>query len=288
MQFDRGYVSPYFVTEVEKMKCVLEEPAILISEKKISNLRDLVPVLEAVARAQKALLIIAEDVDGEALAGLVVNKLQGVLKCAAVKAPGYGDRRKEMLRDIAILTGGQVISEDLGIKLEKVTLRDLGSARRVEIDKDNTTIVDGAGDKKAIDGRKDVIRRQIQDTKSDYDREKLQERLAKLAGGVAVIKVGAATEVEMKERKGRVDDAMHATRAAAEEGIVPGGGVALLRCQAAVDALTLAAEQRPGAAVLQARPGGAHPADRGQRRCRRRAWWWKRSGRARADSVSMP
>ncbi|MFC1642334.1 chaperonin GroEL, partial [Myxococcota bacterium] len=251
MRFDRGYVSPYFVTDQEHMKVVLEEPFILISEKKLSILRDLVPLLEAVTRSTKPLLIIAEDVDGEALAALVVNKLQGVVKCAAVKAPGYGDRRKEMLRDIAILTGGQVVSDDLGVKLESVSTADLGRARRVEIDKDNTTIVDGAGDKKALEGRKDTIRRQIQDTKSDYDREKLEERLAKLAGGVAVIQVGAATEVEMKERKARVEDAMHATRAAAKEGVVPGGGVALLRCQAAVDALDLPSEQRPGAQLLR-------------------------------------
>jgi len=251
MQFDRGFVSPYFVTDSEAMKCVVEDPYILISEKKISIMRDLVPVLEAVAREQKPIVIIAEDVDGEALAALVVNKLRGTLKCAAVKAPGFGDRRKEMLKDIAILTAGQVISDDLGIKLESVSVKDLGRAKRIEIDKDNTIIVDGSGSKDQIKGRCDLIRRQIQDTKSDYDREKLQERLAKLAGGVAVIKVGAPSEVEMKERKDRVEDAMYATRAASEEGIVPGGGVALLRSQAALDALKVTDDQVAGVRLLR-------------------------------------
>jgi chaperonin GroEL len=229
MQFDRGYLSPYFVTDAERMEVVLDEPMILIHEKKISNMRDLLPILEKVAQMGKPLLIIAEDVEGEALATLVVNKLRGTLNVAAVKAPGFGDRRKAMLEDIAVLTGGKVISEDLGIKLESVTLEDLGNAKRVTIDKDNTTIVDGQGSAEAVEGRVKTIRNQIEETTSDYDREKLQERLAKLVGGVAVIKVGAATETEMKEKKARVEDAMHATRAAVEEGIVPGGGVTLVR-----------------------------------------------------------
>src|SRR3954454_3683775 len=229
MQFDRGYLSPYFVTDPERMESSLEDPYILLSEKKIANMKDLLPVLEAIARQQKPLLIIAEDIEGEALATLVVNKLRGTLTCAAVKAPGFGDRRKEMLKDIAILTGGQVIAEELGLKLENVTVSDLGRAKRVAIDKDNTTIVGGEGKKDKIKGRIAEIRTQIENTTSDYYREKLQERLAKLAGGVAVVKVGAATETEMKEKKARVEDALHATRAAVEEGIVPGGGVALLR-----------------------------------------------------------
>jgi chaperonin GroEL len=232
MQFDRGYISPYFVTDSERMEAVLEDPYILICEKKISNMKDLIPTLEQIARSGKPLLIIAEDVDGEALATLVVNKLRGTLNACAVKAPGFGDRRKEMLKDIAILTGGQAITEDLGLKLENLTIKDLGRAKRVTVDKDNTTIVDGGGKKVDIDARVKQIRAQIEDTTSDYDREKLQERLAKLVGGVAVIKVGAATETEMKEKKARVEDALHATRAAVEEGIVPGGGVALLRAQA--------------------------------------------------------
>src|SRR5512140_2486538 len=225
MQFDRGYLSPYFVTDPERMESVLDDPYILISEKKISNMKDLLPVLEAIARSQKPLVIIAEDIEGEALATLVVNKLRGTLHCAACKAPGFGDRRKEMLKDIATLTGGQVIAEELGLKLENVTISDLGRAKRVTMDKDNTTIVDGAGAKDKIKGRIAEIRAQIETTTSDYDREKLQERLAKLVGGVAVIKVGAATETEMKEKKARVEDALHATRAAVEEGIVAGGGV---------------------------------------------------------------
>jgi chaperonin GroEL len=229
MQFDRGYLSPYFVTDPERMECVMEDPYILIHEKKISNMKDLLPVLEQIARAGKPLVVIAEETDGEALATLVVNKLRGTLNAVAVKAPGFGDRRKAMLEDIAILTGGQAIFEETGIKLDGVQLKDLGRAKRVTIDKDNTTIIDGAGDQKAIEGRIKQLRTQIDDTTSDYDREKLQERLAKLAGGVAVIKVGAATETEMKEKKARVEDALHATRAAVEEGIVPGGGVALLR-----------------------------------------------------------
>jgi chaperonin GroEL len=250
MQFDRGYLSPYFVTDSERMVAEIEDPYILIVEKKISNMKDLLPVLEAIARQQKPLIILAEDVEGEALATLVVNKLRGTLQTAAVKAPGFGDRRKAMLEDIAILTGGTVVSEDLGIKLENVTLTDLGRAKRVTIDKDNTTIVDGAGKKKDISGRIETIRKQIDDTSSDYDREKLQERLAKLVGGVAVIKVGAATEIEMKEKKARVEDALHATRAAVEEGIVPGGGVALVRAQKALAKLEVSDEQKVGTDIL--------------------------------------
>ena len=255
MQFDRGYLSPYFVTDADRMEAVLEDVAILIHEKKISSLKDLVPVLERTAQQGKPLLIIAEDVEGEALATVVVNKIRGTLRCSAVKAPGYGDRRKAMLEDIAVLTNGRVISEDLGINLENITLNDLGSAKRVVIDKDNTTIVEGEGTTEAIQGRIDQIRRQIEDTTSDYDREKLQERLAKLAGGVAVINVGAATEVEMKEKKARVEDAMHATRAAVEEGVVVGGGVALVRAQAALDSLEGAQLEDPtetvGVAIIR-------------------------------------
>ena len=251
MQFDRGYLSPYFVTDPERMEAVLEDPYILISEKKISNMKDLLPVLEAIARQQKPLLILAEDIEGEALATLVVNKLRGTLHCAACKAPGFGDRRKEMLKDIAILTGGQVIAEELGLKLENVTISDLGRAKRVSLDKDNTTIVDGAGGKDKIKGRIAEIRAQIETTTSDYDREKLQERLAKLVGGVAVIKVGAATETEMKEKKARVEDALHATRAAVEEGIVAGGGVALIRAQASLDNLKVDAEQQFGVNIIR-------------------------------------
>jgi chaperonin GroEL len=251
MQFDRGYLSPYFVTDPERMEASLEDVYILLSEKKISNMKDLLPVLEAIARSQKPLLIIAEDIEGEALATLVVNKLRGTLNCAAVKAPGFGDRRKEMLKDIAILTGGQVIAEELGLKLENVTISDLGQAKRVKIDKDNTTIVDGAGQKDKIKGRQAEIRTQIDNTTSDYDREKLQERLAKLVGGVAVIKVGAATEVEMKEKKARVEDALHATRAAVEEGIVPGGGVALIRAQKALDGLKVDPDQEFGVRIIR-------------------------------------
>ncbi|MGH9967805.1 MAG: chaperonin GroEL [Pyrinomonadaceae bacterium] len=235
MQFDRGYLSPYFITNPEKMEAVLENPVILLSEKKISSMRDLLPILEQVAKLGKPILIIAEDVEGEALATLVVNKLRGTISVAAVKAPGYGDRRKELLQDIAVLTGGKVISEDLGIKLENVTVEDLGRAKKVTIDKDNTTIIDGAGDKDALRARVKTLKAQIEDTSSDYDREKLQERLAKLVGGVAVIRVGAATETELKEKKARVEDAMHATRAAVEEGIVAGGGVALIRAAKALD-----------------------------------------------------
>jgi chaperonin GroEL len=250
MQFDRGYLSPYFVTDPERMIAELDDPYILIVEKKISNMKDLLPVLEAIARQQKPLIIIAEDVEGEALATLVVNKLRGTLQTASVKAPGFGDRRKAMLQDIAILTGGTVVSEDLGIKLENVTLNDLGRAKRVTIDKDDTTIIDGGGKKKDITGRIDTIRKQIDETSSDYDREKLQERLAKLVGGVAVVKVGAATEVEMKEKKARVEDALHATRAAVEEGIVPGGGVAYIRSQKSLEALDVNAEQKIGTGIL--------------------------------------
>ena len=252
MQFDRGYLSPYFVTDAEKMKVALDDPYILIHEKKLSNLQAMLPVLEAVVQSGKPLLIIAEDVEGEALATLVVNKLRGGLKVAAVKAPGFGDRRKAMLEDIAILTDGQVISEDVGIKLESVTLDMLGTAKKVEINKEETTIIDGAGDKAQIEGRCSQIRQQAEETTSDYDREKLQERLAKLAGGVAVIRVGGATEVEVKERKDRVDDAMHATRAAVEEGVVAGSGVALIRTIAALDALTVEDDdQRVGVNIVR-------------------------------------
>src|SRR5213082_2120791 len=239
MQFDKGYLSPYFVTNAEAMEAVLENPYILIHEKKISSLKDMLPLLEKVAKAGRPLLIIAEDVEGEALATLVVNKLRGTLQVAAVKAPGFGDRRKAMLEDLAVLTGGQCITEDLGIKLENVKLDDLGRAKRVTIDKENTTVVEGEGKKDDIKGRINQIRRQIEETTSDYDREKLQERLAKLAGGVAVINAGAATETEMKEKKARVEDALHATRAAVEEGIVPGGGVALIRCLSVLEDLKL-------------------------------------------------
>jgi chaperonin GroEL len=251
MQFDRGYLSPYFVTDPERMEVSLEEPLILLHEKKISNMKDLLPVLEQVARQGKPLLIVAEDIEGEALATLVVNKIRGTLNVAAVKAPGFGDRRKSMLQDMAVLTGGQVIAEELGLKLENVTLKDLGKSKKLVIDKDNTTIVDGAGAKKDIEGRCNEIRKQVEETTSDYDREKLQERLAKLVGGVAVVKVGAATETELKERKARVEDALHATRAAVEEGIVAGGGVALLRAQGALDALKLDEEQTAGANIVR-------------------------------------
>jgi len=250
MQFDRGYLSPYFVTNPEKMVTELSEPYILLNEKKVSNMKDLIPILEQIAKMGKPLVIIAEDVEGEALATLVVNKLRGTLQVAAVKAPGFGDRRKAMLEDIAILTGGRVISEDLGLKLENVTLNDLGSAKTVSIDKDNTTIVDGGGSRSDLEGRVKQIRAQIDETTSDYDREKLQERLAKLIGGVAVINVGAATEIEMKEKKARVEDALNATRAAVEEGIVPGGGVALIRCIPAVSKLELGGELQSGVNLI--------------------------------------
>jgi chaperonin GroEL len=251
MQFDRGYLSPYFVTDPERMEIVLENPVILIHEKKISSMKDLLPVLEQVARLGRPLLIVAEDVEGEALATLVVNKLRGTLQAAAVKAPGFGDRRKAMLEDIAILTGGKAITEDLGLKLENIKIEDLGKAKKVTIDKDNTTIVEGAGTKAAIEGRVKQLRTQVEDTTSDYDREKLQERLAKLVGGVAVIKVGAATETEMKEKKARVEDAMHATKAAVEEGIVPGGGVALLRAAKALEKLKLEGDQLVGLQIIK-------------------------------------
>ncbi|HEV3031485.1 MAG TPA: chaperonin GroEL, partial [Polyangia bacterium] len=251
MQFDRGYLSPYFVTDAERMEAVLEDAYILIHEKKLSNMKDLLPVLEQVAKSGKPFLIVAEDIDGEALATLVVNKLRGTLHVCAVKAPGFGDRRKEMLKDIATLTGGQAITEDLGIKLESVTLKDLGRAKRVTVDKDNTTIVEGAGKKPEIEGRVKQIRTQIEDTSSDYDREKLQERLAKLVGGVAVVKVGAATESEMKEKKARVEDALHATRAAVEEGIVPGGGVALIRAISALDGLKFDDDRQYGINIIR-------------------------------------
>ncbi len=251
MQFDRGYLSPYFATDTERMEAVLEDAFVLIHEKKISTMKDLLPLLEQIAKQGKPLVIIAEDVDGEALATLVVNKLRGTLQVAAIKAPGFGDRRKEMLKDIAVLTGGQAITEDLGLKLETVTLKDLGRAKRVRIDKENTVIVEGAGKKAEIEGRVRQIRAQLEDTTSDYDKEKLQERLAKIVGGVAVIKVGAATEVEMKEKKARVEDALHATRAAVEEGIVPGGGVALIRSLSALDALKFDDERRFGIKILR-------------------------------------
>jgi chaperonin GroEL len=251
MQFDRGYLSPYFVTDPERMECVLEDARILIHEKKISSMKDLLPLLENIAKVGKPLLVIAEEVEGEALATLVVNKLRGTLQCCAVKAPGFGDRRKAMLEDIATLTGGKAITEDLGIKLENVKLEDLGSAKKITIDKDNTTIVEGAGKASAIEGRVKQIRTQIEETTSDYDKEKLQERLAKLVGGVAVIKVGAATETELKEKKARVEDAMHATRAAVEEGIVPGGGVALLRCIPALEKLKVDEDEAIGVNIVK-------------------------------------
>jgi chaperonin GroEL len=251
MRFDRGYLSPYFVTDPERMECVYEDAYLLIHEKKISNMKDLLPVLENVAKAGKPFVIIAEEVEGEALATLVVNKIRGTLKCVAVKAPGFGDRRKAMLEDIGILTGGKMIAEELGIKLENVTLKDLGQAKRVIVDKDNTTVVEGAGKKSAIEGRISQIRAQIEETTSDYDREKLQERLAKLAGGVAVVKVGAATEIEMKEKKARVEDALHATRAAVEEGIVPGGGVALIRAAASLANLRVSEDEKAGVRIVQ-------------------------------------
>jgi len=251
MQFDRGYLSPYFVSDPERMECVLEDPCILIHEKKINNMKDVLPLLEQIARAGKPLLLISEDVEGEALATLVVNKLRGTLNVCAVKAPGFGDRRKAMLEDISVLTGGKAIAEETGIKLESVQLADLGRARRVTVDKENTTIIDGAGEQKSIEGRIKQLRHQIEETTSDYDREKLQERLAKLVGGVAIIKVGAATETEMKEKKARVEDALHATRAAVEEGIVPGGGVALLRASIVLQKLTLDGDEQFGVTIVR-------------------------------------
>jgi chaperonin GroEL len=251
MQFDRGYLSPYFVTNAEKMVVSLDDPYILLYEKKISNMREMIPILEKIAQSGRPFVIIAEDVEGEALATLVVNRLRGTLKCAAVKAPGFGDRRKAMLEDIAILTGGKVISEDLGHKLENITINDLGTAKKITIDKDNTTIVDGGGNKKELEGRVKQIRAQIEETTSNYDREKLQERLAKLIGGVAVISVGAATEAEMKEKKARVEDALNATRAAVEEGIVPGGGVALIRAQKVLDNTTFVGEEQSGLNIIK-------------------------------------
>jgi chaperonin GroEL len=251
MQFDRGYLSPYFVTDAERMECVLEDPYILIHEKRISNMKDLLPILEEIARVGKPLLVIAEDVDGEALATLVVNKLRGTLSVCAVKAPGYGDRRKAMLEDVSVLTGGTAVVEETGIKLEGVHLEDLGRAKRITVDKDTITIIDGAGTQKSIEGRIKQLRVQIEETTSDYDREKLQERLAKLAGGVAIIKVGAATETEMKEKKARVEDALHATRAAVEEGIGPGGGVALLRASIALQKLTLDGDEQFGVTIVR-------------------------------------
>ena len=251
MQFDRGYLSPYFVTDPEKMEVVLEDPYILFNEKKLSNMKDMIPLLEKVAQSGKPILIMAEDVEGEALATLVVNKLRGTLKCAAVKAPGFGDRRKAMLQDMAILTGGQIVAEELGIKLENVKIDDLGTCKKLRIDKDNTTIIEGAGSAEAIEGRIKQLRTQVEETTSDYDREKLQERLAKLAGGVAVLRVGAATETEMKEKKARVEDALNATKAAVEEGIVAGGGVALLRIIPKLDALKVEGDQKIGVAIIK-------------------------------------
>jgi len=251
MQFDRGYLSPYFVTDPERMEAKVDDAFVLIHEKKISSMKDLLPILESIAKTGKPFLLLAEDVEGEALATLVVNKIRGTLQCTAVKAPGFGDRRKAMLEDIAILTGGKVIAEELGIKLETITLQDLGRAKRIVVDKDNTTIIDGAGKKEDIEGRIKQIRAQIEETTSDYDREKLQERLAKLVGGVAVIRVGAATEIEMKEKKARVEDALHATRAAVEEGVVPGGGVALIRASAALDNLRSSEEEKIGVNIIR-------------------------------------
>ena len=251
MQFDRGYLSPYFVTDPERMEVVLDNPVILIHEKRISAMKDLLPVLELVARAGRPLLIIAEDIDGEALATIVVNKLRGTIQVAAVKAPGYGDRRKAMLEDVAVLTGGKALTEDLGLKLENMTLEDLGQAKKVTVDKDNTTIVEGAGSAASIAGRVKQLRTQVEDTSSDYDREKLQERLAKLVGGVAIIKVGAATETELKEKKARVEDAMHATKAAVEEGIVAGGGVALLRASQVLETLRVTGEEQVGVTIVR-------------------------------------
>jgi chaperonin GroEL len=251
MQFDRGYISPYFVTNAERMEAVLENPYILLNEKKLSNMKELLPVLEQIARAGRPLVVISEDVEGEALATLVVNKLRGTLQCAAVKAPGFGDRRKEMLRDMAVITGGNVISDDLGIKLESITLNDLGQAKHITIDKENTTIVEGAGSASDIEARVKQIRTQVEETTSDYDREKLQERLAKLVGGVAVIRVGAATEAEMKEKKARVEDALNATRAAVEEGIVPGGGVAYIRALPALEKLQLGGDRQVGVNIIR-------------------------------------
>jgi len=251
MQFDQGYLSPYFVTDAERMEVVLQNPYILIHEKKISSMRDMIPLLEQIAKTGKPLLIISEETDGEALATLVVNKIRGTLSCCAVKAPGYGDRRKEMLEDIAVLTGGKAVTEDLGVKLEKLTLDSLGQAKRVTVDKENTTIVEGAGKQADINGRITQIRKQIETSDSDYDKEKLQERLAKISGGVAVINVGAATETEMKERKARVEDALHATRAAVEEGVVPGGGLAFLRCKKALDNVKLQGDEMTGVSIIR-------------------------------------
>ena len=289
MQFDRGYLSPYFVTNAEKMVAELEEPYILLHEKKLSGLQAMLPVLEAVVQSGRPLLIVAEDVEGEALATLVVNKLRGGLKVAAVKAPGFGDRRKAMLEDIAVLTGGQVISEDLGIKLENVTLDMLGRAKKVRVEKENTTIVDGTGKKADIQARINQIKAQIEETTSDYDREKLQERLAKLAGGVAVIKVGGATEIEVKERKDRVDDALNATRAAVEEGIVPGGGVALLRAKKAVDGLKSDnADIQAGINIVSQGARSPDPADRARMPASKARSWSARCWRSRAISASTP
>jgi chaperonin GroEL len=283
MQFDRGYLSPYFVTDPERMETVLENAYLLLHEKKLSNMKDLLPVLEQVAKSGRPLLIVAEDVEGEALATLVVNKLRGTFQCAAVKAPGFGDRRKDMLRDMAVLTGGNVISEDLGIKLENITLNDLGQAQRVTIDKESTTIVEGAGQSSDIEGRVQQIRIQIGETTSDYDREKLQERLAKLVGGVAVIKVGAATETAMKEKKARVEDALHATRAAVEEGVVPGGGLAYIRALPALDKLQLEGEAQVGVSIVRRAIEEPMRQIRAQRRDRRLSGGGAGQGRSRCD-----
>jgi chaperonin GroEL len=285
MQFDRGYLSPYFVTDPERMEAKLEDAYVLIHEKKISSMKDLLPILETIAKTGKPFILISEDVEGEALATLVVNKIRGTLNCASVKAPGFGDRRKAMLEDIAILTGGKVIAEELGIKLENVSLQDLGRAKRIVVDKDNTTVIDGAGKKADIEGRIKQIRAQIEETTSDYDREKLQERLAKLVGGVAVIRVGAATEIEMKEKKARVEDALHATRAAVEEGVVPGGGVALIRASASLEGMAVT-RRRPASISSSGRsktqPAGSRPTPAGKAR-----WWSTRSKTTKARSASM-
>ena len=287
MQFDRGYISPYFINNPDKQVAVLEDPYILLHDKKVSNIRDLLPVLEQVAKSGKPLVIVAEDVDGEALATLVVNNIRGILKTVAVKAPGFGDRRKAMLEDIAILTGGTVIAEELGLKLENASLKDLGRAKRIEVAKEDTTIIDGHGEKAAIEARVKTIRKQIEEATSDYDKEKLQERVAKLAGGVAVIKVGAATEVEMKEKKARVEDALHATRAAVEEGIVPGGGVAYLRARAQPEG-PQGRQPRPGSRHQDraARDRGAAAPDRARTPATSRRSSSTRSSRARATSAS--
>jgi chaperonin GroEL len=286
MQFDRGYLSPYFVTDPERIECVFEDAYLLIHEKKISAMKDLLPILEQVAKSSKPLILIAEDIEGEALATLVVNKIRGTLQCVAVKAPGFGDRRKAMLEDIAILTGGRVIAEELGVKLESLTLNDLGQAKRIVVDKDNTTLVDGAGKKADIQGRVNQIRAQSEETTSDYDREKLQERLAKMIGGVAVIQVGAATEIEMKEKKARVEDALHATRAAVEEGIVPGGGVALIRASSALDRMR-SMRMSSSASTSSAKPSMSRAAGFLPMLAKKARSFWIRSGVPREPTALM-